>query len=85
VEDSQDVCRKKDIFTDKKILGIIGGSPGISKGEFRKYVQEHRGEFLRGENAIYQRRLPELIKLGKVIEKNGKYSSEKVLFLGENI
>lgn len=69
----EDLKRKKILNTRTTILKTIKQNPGISKTDFRKYVQNHRVLFSCGELKIVNEILPTLIEEGKIrVEKGTK-------------
>lgn len=69
--------------TKQAIISTIKKNPGITKGDFRKYVQQNRSKFLLGELKVIQEVLPDLIVSEKIKEEVGDKSAERRLFIIE--
>jgi hypothetical protein len=74
----EDIKNKKIINTKRIILKVINENPGITKSEFRTYVQTHRNLFEVGELRIVQEILPSLILQDKIYTEIGSYHESKL-------
>lgn len=72
--------KQKNIKTRQVILKILGENPGMTKTEFREFVQNNRKKFAWGELTIVQKILPYLIEEGIIKEEVGD-KGEKKLFV----
>lgn len=77
----EEVKNKKILKTKQAVIRCIKENSGISKGDFRKYVQNNRSQFYCGELRVIREILPDLILEGKIKEESGDKAAEKRLYI----
>lgn len=79
--EKEDVKKKKIRLTELVILKVIKEKVGISKSEFRDYLQKHRGMFKMGELQIVGKILPRMIEEGQIRVEKGEGAEQKLFIL----
>jgi hypothetical protein len=76
----EEIKNRKISVTNKVILDTIKSHPGMTKSEFREYLQQNRGLFPMGELKIVQEIIPKLILSNRISEKRGEHGRTEMYF-----